>query len=75
MVVQLSSRGHLTIPKTIRQALGLRTGAEFRVHLREGKIVLEPLETFPVETLYGKYSDTDFLIEKLERNKSSKGGK
>ena len=62
MLVQLSSRGQLVIPKAIRQALGLRTGARFHVRLDEGKIVLEPT-TSPIEALYGKYPDADFLTQ------------
>lgn len=43
MVVKLSSKGQLVIPKEIRKALDLRTGTEFEVELADRKIVLRPL--------------------------------
>jgi AbrB family looped-hinge helix DNA binding protein len=63
MLVRLSSKGQLVIPKAIRQALGLRTGTQFHVQLEGDKIILEPVVTSPVEVLYGKYPDTDFLAD------------
>lgn len=52
-MVRLSSKGELVIPKEIREALNLRPGTEVRVHVSEGKIVLEPRTTSPTESLYG----------------------
>lgn len=63
MSARLSSKGQLVIPKAIRQALGLRTGTQFHIRLDQGRIILEPLTTSPVEALYGKYADADFLAE------------
>ena len=63
MLTRLSSKGQLVIPKAIRQALGLRTGTQFHVQLVEGKIILEPIAASPVDTLYGKYPDADFLAD------------
>ncbi len=63
MLTRLSSKGQLVIPKAIRQALGLRAGTQFHVQLDEGKIILEPVITSPVEALYGKYADADLLAE------------
>jgi len=51
------------IPKPIRDALGLQAGTPFRVRLQEQAIVLEPVRTSPIDTLYGKYSGTDLLTE------------
>lgn len=61
MLVTLSSKGQLVIPKAIRQALGLRAGTRFHIQLIEGKILLEPTGGNPIATLYGKYPDADFL--------------
>ncbi|MCS7260520.1 MAG: AbrB/MazE/SpoVT family DNA-binding domain-containing protein [Anaerolineae bacterium] len=61
MLVTLSSKGQLVIPKAIRQALGLRAGTQFRIQLVEGKILLEPAGGNPIAALYGKYPDVDFL--------------
>ena len=63
MVVRLSSKGQLVIPKSIRDALRLRAGTCFDVHVQEGKIILEPVETSAVDALYGKYADIDFLAD------------
>ena len=63
MVVRLSSKGQLVIPKPIRDALQLKAGSRFDAYLQEGKIILEPVETSAVDALYGKYSDTDFLAD------------
>ena len=62
MLVKLSSKGQLVIPKAIRHALGLRAGDRFQVKLVEHRIVLEPLTaTSPIDALYGKYSGCDLL--------------
>jgi len=63
MLAKLSSKGQLVIPKAVRQALGLRRGTQLRVQLNEGKIILEPMRTSPIDTLYGKYADADFLAD------------
>jgi antitoxin PrlF len=63
MLVRLSSKGQLVIPKTVREALGLGPGAQFRVWLREGKIVLEPVATSPLDALYGKYAGADLIAD------------
>jgi AbrB family looped-hinge helix DNA binding protein len=63
MLVRLSSKGQLVIPKPIRDALRLRTGTRFDVQLDEGKIILEPVATSAVEALYGKYTGADLLAD------------
>ena len=61
MLVKLSSKGQLVIPKSIREALGLRRGTRFYVQVDRGKIILEPQTASPADALYGKYADADFL--------------
>ena len=63
MVVKLSSKGQLVIPKAIRKALALKAGTRFEVHLEQGRIILEPVETSAVDALYGKYSDVNLLAD------------
>jgi AbrB family looped-hinge helix DNA binding protein len=63
MLVKLSSKGQLVIPKPIREALRLHAGTRFDVRLRGGKIILEPVGPSIVDSLYGKYADTDFLAD------------
>lgn len=61
MVVKLSSKGQLVIPKAVRRALNLDAGAEFDVRVAEGSIVLEPLRQLPEDALYGIFADVDLL--------------
>lgn len=43
MSVKLSSKGQLVLPKHIRQELQLKPGAEFKVDIVDGKIILQPV--------------------------------
>jgi AbrB family looped-hinge helix DNA binding protein len=63
MLTRLSSKGQLVIPSPVRKALGLRAGTQFHLRLEEGRIILEPIGTSPIEALYGKYSDSDLLAD------------
>lgn len=63
MVVKLSSKGQLVLPKAVRQSLKLRPGAEFDIRISEGRIVLEPITTTHISALYGKYAGVDFLAD------------
>jgi antitoxin PrlF len=66
MLLKLSSKGRLTIPKAIREELGLAPGTRFHVELVEGRIILAPIPPPPLDALYGKYGGDGFLAE-LER--------
>ena len=63
MLTRLSSRGQLVIPRSVRKALGLQAGTRFYLQIEEGKIVLEPILTSPIDMLYGKYRDADFIAD------------
>ncbi len=63
MLARLSSKGQLVIPKAIRQTLGLWAGAQFKIHLEEGKIILEPIVSSPIDALYGKFGGVDLIAE------------
>ena len=69
MLTRLSSRGQLVIPKTIRQALGLRSGCQLRVRLGKGAIILEPVTVSLIDALYGKYAQLDLLAELEEEHR------
>ena len=70
MLVRLSSKGQLVIPKKIRQALRLQAGAEFEVELIDGRIILEPiLAPQEVDRIIAKLQDLAAgadLIKELE---------
>lgn len=62
MIVRLSTKGQLVIPKRLRNVLGLRPGTYLDARIEGNKIVLEPLGgDSPIEALHGHYTDEDFL--------------
>ena len=64
MLVKLSSKGQLVLPKSIRQELKVERDAMFHVSLTEdGKILLDPVKAFVLDALWGKYADADFLTD------------
>ncbi len=69
MFTKLSSKGQLIIPKKVRQALGLKYGDRFHVHIVDGNIVLEPIKPSAAAALYGKYPGVDFLTELEEEHR------
>ena len=53
----------------MRQALGLKYGDRFHVHIVDGNIVLEPIKPSAAAALYGKYPGVDFLTELEEEHR------
>ena len=66
MLVKLSTKGQLVIPKAIRSALRLEPGAELEIEIVKQEIVLRPAAgSSPVDALYGRFAGDD-LIGALE---------
>ncbi|MBU4226162.1 MAG: AbrB/MazE/SpoVT family DNA-binding domain-containing protein [Chloroflexi bacterium] len=66
MLIKLSSKGQLVIPKSIREALRLDSGNQMRVRIADGRIILEPISGKDlIQSLHGKYAGND-LLEELE---------
>jgi AbrB family looped-hinge helix DNA binding protein len=63
MLVRLSSKGQVVIPKDIRKKMALRRGTEFELLLQDGQIVLKPITDNPIDLLYGKFSNMDLLSD------------
>jgi len=61
MLVKLSSKGQLIIPKDIRNKMALHQGSEFEILLQDGQIVLKPIRESTLDLLYGKFSNVDLL--------------
>jgi AbrB family looped-hinge helix DNA binding protein len=71
MIVTLSSKGQIVIPKAIRRALALRPGAKFEVELNDERILFKPVVEKPsfeaaLAALYGKFAGSD-LLDMLEK--------
>lgn len=67
--VSPTSRGQVTIPKRIRDALGLSPKTKLRVYTEAGKVVLEPvspLDTF-LESLEAEARRKGYTREELDR--------
>ncbi|MBX3052110.1 MAG: AbrB/MazE/SpoVT family DNA-binding domain-containing protein [Caldilineaceae bacterium] len=64
MVVTLSSKGQLVIPKNVREILGLESGSQLNLSFDGGKITLEPFqEDEVIDLLYGMFSGENLLDE------------
>lgn len=66
MVVKLSSKGQLVIPKAIRLSLRLRAGDGLRVSRVGRRIILEPVpDPGLIDRLTGRFREAD-LVASLE---------
>ena len=65
MLAKLSSKGQLVIPKKVRERLNLRPGAQFHIQIDDEQIILKPLVTSVIDSMYGKYADVN-LVSELE---------
>ena len=63
MLIRLSSKGQVVIPKTVRKSLRLKDGDQFQLRVINGKIILEPIAEDLVQKLQGKYAGHDMLKE------------
>jgi len=71
VIIVMSSKGQVVIPKEIRESLGLKLGSKFNVKLDEKKIILEPITDVNFKELIIGVSDKEVSkinkeIEKLE---------
>lgn len=48
MIVTIDTAGRIVVPKSLRDALGLRPGAQLEISARDGRLELEPQAT-PME--------------------------
>ena len=69
MLLRLSSKGQLVLPKKIRETLHLKNGDQFQARIVDGKIVLEPLKKDAIDTLHGILEGTDVLNELEEEHR------
>jgi AbrB family looped-hinge helix DNA binding protein len=67
MLLRLSSKGQLVLPKKIREKLHLKNGDQFQARIVDGKIILEPVKKDAIEKLHGILAGTD-ILEVLEED-------
>ena len=63
MLLKLSSKGQLVLPKSIREQLRLKNGDQFQARVVKGTIVLEPVTLGAIDRLHGILAGTDALQE------------
>ena len=74
MLVKLSSKGQLVIPKKIRQSLGLKAGDELYIrrvnhHIELVPVVDKEAAREALNTLAGMFKDSGDLIGRLENQR------
>lgn len=52
-LTKLSTKGQVVLPKDIRDTLGLSSGTELEVEVRDGLVVLRPIRKTTVDDLAG----------------------
>jgi len=55
--VTISAKGQATIPKAVREAVGIEPGEEVFVSVEDGRVVIEPVPT--IEELHGSLAPDD----------------
>ena len=62
---KISKRGQTTLPKAVREALGLQPGDRIRYFIHEGDVKILPVR--PVTELYGilKYDGPPVSVEEM----------
>jgi AbrB family looped-hinge helix DNA binding protein len=63
VLVKLSSKGQLVLPKDIRDALGIGPGTLLKVRIKGRQVLLEPVTTSLIDRLYGKFAGEECLTD------------
>jgi len=69
MMLRLSSKGQLVLPKKIREELHLKSGERFQAQVVDGRIVLEPMRPGLIDQLYGRFAGIDLLKDLEEEHR------
>lgn len=69
MLLRLSSKGQVVLPKPIRDRLRLKSGDQFRARVLDGKIILDPVQDDVIERLHGKFAGSNMLKELEEEHR------
>jgi antitoxin PrlF len=71
MKAVVAERGQVTIPKTLRNKLGIRPGTELEFSAKGGTLIARKAETDPVSRVFGclgKRIDSDAFVRELRGN-------
>ncbi len=73
--LKLSSKHQITIPKDVREALGLEAGDRLYIGCEGGKLVLRPLPKVrnPTEKLYGSVKSEKDAVEAVREFRKAGG--
>ena len=69
MLLRLSSKGQVVLPKPIRDRLRLKSGDQFRARVLDGKIILDPVQDDVIERLHGIFAGSNMLKELEEEHR------
>ena len=67
-IIKILPKGLITIPKKLREALGLTENKLARIKKEEGRLIIEPVSTlfYPVRTYTEREIDGFFKMDKEE---------
>lgn len=65
MKVTVSAKGQIVIPAKLRHKYNIQQGTKLEASEKQGKIELEPLPSFPIIALRGKYKGKTSLTQTL----------
>jgi len=73
--LKLSSKHQITIPKDVREALGLKAGDRLYIAREGGKLVLRPLPKVrnPTDKLYGSVKSEKDAVEAIREFRKAGG--
>ena len=69
MLLKLSSKGQLVLPKKFRENLHLKRGDQFHAHIMDGQIILEPVKADAINRLHGILAGIDLLTALEEEHR------
>ena len=64
----VTAKGQITLPKAVREALGVQTGDRVRYIIQDGEVRIRPVR--PMSRLFGvvKYDGPPVSLEDMERS-------
>ncbi len=79
IVTIVSKKGQIVIPAVIRQKYNLKQGDRLAIKDLDGRIVLEPLDRYPLLAMRGAFKDgpclTKMLLVERSAERSREAGK